>query len=63
MSSKARQERAEQRFAAQDRACQRCARPLGRGGMGRHADGTPACDIDLRYLLAPQAPDMARQAA
>jgi hypothetical protein len=57
MSSKARQERAEQRFAAQDRVCQ-CGRPLGRGLVGRHADGSPSCEADFRYLLsAPtQAP-------
>lgn len=62
MSSKARQERAEMKFAAQDRICH-CGRSLGRGIMGRHADGSPACEADFRYLLAaPQAPHM-RQAA
>lgn len=58
MSSKARQERAEQRFAAQDRVCA-CGRPLGRSAMGRHADGSAACEVDFRYLLA-QAPQAAR---
>lgn len=54
MSSKARQERETARFAALDRTCH-CGRELGRGKVGRHADGSPACEVDFRYLLVPQA--------
>jgi hypothetical protein len=61
MSSKPRQERADMRFAAQDRTCH-CGRLLGRGALGRHADGSAACEVDFRYLLA-QAPRTVRQAA
>lgn len=50
MSSRPRAHRAEQRQQAGERVCA-CGRPLGRAGMGRHADGSPACDVDLRYLV------------
>jgi hypothetical protein len=62
MSSKPRQERADMRFAAQDRTCS-CGRPLSRGKVGRHADGSAACEADFRYLLAQAPRAVVRQAA